>query len=552
MTTQGADRADADVRADLPDGHTVRDAVFHLMRHFGMTTIFANPGSTEIQFLTGLPDDLGFRLALHEGSVVGMATGWATATGRPAFVNLHTTAGLANAAGALATARTNRAPLVVVVGQQDRRHLAHDPFLAGRLDGLVGEYPVWTGHPARAQDVPAAIARAHHEALTALGPAIVVVPMDDWLRPAETHRGAAPLDLRRGRAVPGPEAGELAALVDGARHPAIVVGAAADDAESWAAVTELAERTGAPVWQEPFGARAGFPQDHPAFAGHLPPGRSGVRAALEGHDLLLVLGAPVLRQYPWEPGDLVPEGTRVAQVTPYADETHHSIADLALVADVALTCRALTGRIAARPARTSPARPPREALPLPAPGEPLRPGHVFDLLAAGLPADTILVEESPSSRPELHRRVPARAPLGFVSAAAGGLGFGLPAAVGLKLGAPERPVAAVLGDGSSLYGIQGLWSAAHYGVGVLFVVLSNGGYAIMDRLAERSGQGKQPWPAFEEVRISTLASGFGCPALRVTTYGELKDALDEVLPDLARRGTPLVLDVRVAADPAYA
>src|SRR3989440_7428718 len=137
-----------------------------------MTTVFANPGSTEVSLLTDLPDDLEFVLGLHEGSVVGLATGHTLATGRPTLVNLHTTAGLGNAVGALATARVNRAPLVVVVGQQDRRHLAQDPFLAGRLKHLAGDYPVWVDEPARAQDVPGAIDRAWHEAQTHRGPAI--------------------------------------------------------------------------------------------------------------------------------------------------------------------------------------------------------------------------------------------------------------------------------------------------------------------------------------------------------------------------------------------
>src|SRR5215218_9368369 len=166
----------------------VRDAAFEVMRERGLTTVFANPGSTEVPFLGALPDDLRFVLALHEGSVVGIATGWAIGRGVPAFVLLHTTAGLGNAVGALATARVNRAPLVVLVGQQDRRHLAFEPFLAGRLEGLAGEYPVWVDRPVRAQDVPGAILRASHEAETQRGPALVIVPMDDWGAPAEEER----------------------------------------------------------------------------------------------------------------------------------------------------------------------------------------------------------------------------------------------------------------------------------------------------------------------------------------------------------------------------
>src|SRR3954449_7030683 len=163
---------------------TVRDATYEVLRRLELTTIFSNPGSTEVPFLAGLPDDLRFVLALHEGSVVGMAAGHALGRGAPALVLLHSTPGLGNAVAALATARLNRAPLVVVVGQQDRRHLALDPFLAGKLAGLAGEYPVWSDQPARAQDVPGAIVRASHEAATGRGPAIMIVPMDDWLAPA--------------------------------------------------------------------------------------------------------------------------------------------------------------------------------------------------------------------------------------------------------------------------------------------------------------------------------------------------------------------------------
>src|ERR1044072_900923 len=154
---------------------TGRDAGIETFRPRGLTRMSATPGSTEVPLLIDLPSDFEFVLGLHEGTVVGMATGWALGRGEPALVLLHTTAGLGNAVGALATARVNRAPLVVLVGQQDRRHLAHEPFLAGRPEGLAGEYPVWVEQPVRAQDVPGAIGRAAHEATTHRGPAIVIV-----------------------------------------------------------------------------------------------------------------------------------------------------------------------------------------------------------------------------------------------------------------------------------------------------------------------------------------------------------------------------------------
>ncbi|MDT7580509.1 MAG: benzoylformate decarboxylase [Pseudonocardiales bacterium] len=530
---------------------TVRDATFDVFRRFGLTTIFANPGSTEIAFLTGLPDDLRFVLALHEGSVVGIATGYATATGRPALVNLHTTAGLGNAVGALATARTNRVPLVVIVGQQDRRHLVYRPFLAGDLAGLAGDYPVWVNQPARAQDVPSAVARAWHEANDARGPALVIVPSDDWAELADDAPLAAPAQLRRGTAADPAVLDELTDLLRAAEAPALVVGADADDPATWTALVALAERLGAPVWQEPFGARAGFPQDHPLFAGHLPASRARLREALAGHDLVLTVGAPVFRQYPYEQGAFVNAGTTVVLVTDDPEDAHHSPVQLAVVAGPAAVCAALAERVPARSGSAPvPARP--TPPPAPIPGEPLRAPHVMVALADRLPAETVVVEETPSSRPDLHRLLPARAPLGFLSAAMGGLGFALPAAVGVRMAEPHRPVVAVVGDGSSLYGIQALWSAAHYGCGVLFVVLANGRYAVMDRLAEQHGAGKAPWPAFEEVSISRLAEGLGCPATRVETHDELLKVLDDVVPTLGERTEPLVLEVSVVPETTFA
>jgi benzoylformate decarboxylase len=526
----------------------VRDAAFDVIRERGLTTVFANPGSTEVPFLGALPDDVRFVLGLHEGSVVGMATGWAIGRGEPAFVLLHTTAGLGNAVGALATARVNRAPLVVLVGQQDRRHLAQEPFLAGRLRGLAGEYPVWVDQPVRAQDVPGALARAWHEARTGRGPALVIVPMDDWLAPAgEDHLTAAPARTLQARAADPKAVAELAGLVEAARSPALVVGAGADAPDAWDGLVAVAERLACPVWQECFGARAGFPQDHPLFAGHLPAGRERLRSTLAGHDLLVVVGAPVFRQYAYEPGALLADGTRVALVTDDPAEAHRGPVDLALLATPADVCEALLRDLPARSA-TAPPRPWRPAPPdPPAAGQPLRAGHVFAALAERLSAEAILVEEVPSARPELIARVPARRPLGFLAAAMGGLGFGLSASIGVRMAVPSRPVVAVVGDGSSLYSIQSLWSAARYRVGTLFVILANGGYAVMDRLADAQGEGA-PWPAFEAIEIAGMARALGCPAKRVEGHDDLLRTLDEVMPSLADRDEPLMLEVVVAPD----
>jgi benzoylformate decarboxylase len=520
------------------------------MRRFGMTTIFGNPGSTEIPFLTDLPSDIDFILGLHEGGVVGIATGYALARGEPSFVNLHTAPGLGNAINAIANARDCRVPLVIVVGQQDRRQLAFEPFLTGRrLERLAGDYPVWTNLPVRAQDVPGSIARAYHEAIAGGGPTLVVVPMGDWLEPMDELAAGAPHVVRRPRTVSADDVAALADLVGAAAAPALVVGMGAGSTDAWDAVTTLAERLGTPVFQEAFSRRAGFPQDHPLFAGPLPWRRRQMREALAPHDLVIALGTSAFRMYILEePEPFVAPETKLAVVTEDSAEAHRSPCDIALVAPVAEACRALLDALPVRQGGLAPAAPPARPRPPapdpPRPGEPLRPGHVFAALAERLPADVVLMEETPSSQPELYERIPARAPLGLVAGGNGGLGFGVAGTIGLRMGLPARPVVAVVGDGSALYAIQALWSAAQYGVGVLIVVMGNGRYAVMDGLARARGAAG-PWPAFEGVDVAGVVRSLGCPAVKVSAYDELTAILDEVVPSLGERAEPLVLDVTV-------
>lgn len=523
---------------------TVRDAVFQVLQQHGVDRIFANPGSTEVDLLTDLPEGIDFVLALHEGSVLGMATGHAIAAGAPALALLHTTAGYGNAVGGLATARANRAPVVLLVGQQDRRHLAANPFLVGELSKLAGDYPVAVEEPVRAGDVPGAISRALHAATVHRGPAVVIVPMNDWHDTADEVRSPAARRLQVSVAVDPTMVAEIAGIVDGADNPALVLGPLADDIDTWAATAELAARLDCPVWQAAYSYRMGFDQTSPLFAGHLPPARTQLRAALQEHDVVLVLGAHAFRQYLFDDGDFVGAETRVVVVTDDVDEAIGSDADLALLAPVAPVAAALAAQITAR----APAE--RRAKSVPAPlepvaGEPITPAQVFQAFAERLPAESTYFEESPSNRRDLLAQLPVRAPFGFLTAAMGGLGFAVPGSVGVKMARPERPVVAIVGDGASLYNLQALWSAQKYGVGVLFVVMSNGGYRVMDRLAHNAGS-TPPWPGFEEISLSTLAAGFGCPARRVESLDELLATLDEVVPTLGERTEPLLLDIAVS------
>jgi benzoylformate decarboxylase len=267
----------------------------------------------------------------------------------------------------------------------------------------------------------------------------------------------------------------------------------------------------------------------------------------------VVVGAPLLRQYGYEPGPLLEPGTLAAVISDDPEEVRRSPVDVGLVADLPRAVRSIAERVEPREAAADDRRAAAGAV-RGAPGADDRraPGaddratrltarEVLVALGERVAPETIVVEEAPSSRDDLLHALPARRPLGFLSAAMGGLGFAVPAAAGLRLADPTRPVVAVVGDGSALYGIHGLWSAARYGAGALYVVLSNGRYAIMDRLAGDRG----PWPGFEEVDPAGLARSLGCPSQRIETAAELTAALDEIVPGLADRTEPLVLDVRV-------
>ena len=318
----------------------------------------------------------------------------------------------------------------------------------------------------------------------------------------------------------------LADLVAEAQAPAIVAGAGADSAGGWAALRALAERLACPVFQEPFGGAAGFPQDHPLFAGHLPARRARLREMLAPYDVVLVVGTGALRQYPFDAGPLVRAGTRMAVVTQDPEEAHRSPVELAVLGDPAAICAALAAAVDARDRRLRRRRcaaPSRRRRPRRA--SRCAPGMCSPRWPSACRATRSSSRRRPRAAPSCTHASPRTEPLGFVSAM-GMLGFALPAAIGLRMARPDRPVLAVVGDGSSLYQIQALWSAARYRAGVLFIVLANGGYAIMDRLAERNGS-PGPWPAIDAVDIGAIARAFGlrrrahrgaCGAARAPRY----------------------------------
>ncbi len=525
---------------------SVRGATIDLLRDRGMTTIFGNPGSTELGLLADLPQDFSYVMALHESVAVAMADGYAQATGRPAFVNLHSACGVGNAMGAVVNAFHNRAPLVITGGNQDRRHLALEPYLFARAVELMAPYVKRSEQPARAQDVPAAIARAWALAQTRpYGPVFVSVPADDWNEAADGGWTARPRGEMHGAASPGREAlDELAARLAAEDEVAIVVGGGVDRDGAWAEVTRLAELLDAPVWAAPQSPRLGFPEDHPLYRGHLAPGYATAAGQLAGAGLAIVIGAPVFSFLPYEPGERVMPD--IVHLTDDPDEAARAPSRLSLVGDVRAIAAALVGRLQERPRVRGAAARGRGAAPrvrpaAPEPREPISPAFLMATLAGAMPADAVLVEEAPSHRNDLRRHLWITRPESFFASASGGLGFAMPAAVGIALARPDRPVVCLVGDGSALFAPQALWSAAQLRVPVTFVVSDNARYAILESVAAFGGMTGVPSLELPGVDLVAMAKSYGCPATRVDDPGKLADAIETAIT----RGGPMLIDVAV-------
>jgi benzoylformate decarboxylase len=507
---------------------TVRDAVFELMRARGMTTVFGNPGSTELPFLADYPEDFRYVLGLQEAVAVGIADGFAQASGRPALVNLHTAPGVGNGMGAIFNAQANKSPLVVTAGQQARSLMTLQANLTNR-DAVRMPHPLvkWSYEPPRAEDVPHALARATHAAsLPPRGPVFVSIPMDDW--GAEVDEDAVRHQTSRsvvGRAAPDPEAVErLAARLAEAARPALVAGPDVDASGGWDACVALAEQQRLPVWATPApgGGRIGFPENHPLFRGILPPAVGPLAATLAEYDLVIVAGSSVFPYYPNIPGPLLAEGTELVAITSDPDEAARAPMGDAIVADVALSLEALLARLE-EPERSAPE--PRPAAEAPERSNPMSASAAVAALAEVFPDDGIVVLEAPSSTLAVRNQLRLSRPGSYYFGAGGGLGFGLAAAIGVQLAQPSRRVVCVVGEGSAQYAIQGLWTAAAYRVPLTFLVLRNDEYSILKWFAELESVTGAPGLDLPALDCAALAGAYGVGSRRVEGREELVDAL---------------------------
>jgi benzoylformate decarboxylase len=536
----------------------------------GVEYVFGNPGTTESPILDGLLDypQLRYILALHEGVALGAAHYYAQASGRTGVVSLHVAPGLGNALGMLYDARKAGSPLVVTAGQQDTRMRLRDPVLGHDLVAMAAPLTKWSVQVERADELALALRRAikvAHDPPS--GPVFVALPID--VLEQETEETAATPGTLYRSAEPDPQGvAAAAAILVGSLRPAIVAGDDVTRAGAQEDLVALAEMTGAAVWLEGLRQHVGFPTGHPCCRGGLGFDAAAIRRALDGADVVLLVGGPFFEEVWFAAGSPFAPGTTLIQIEESPERLGHNFPpDAGLLASPRAGLRALRAALErdASPAFREAAARRNEALRTLKEQEALaqrqRAGKRWDRepmaiprlmaeLRQALPRDAIVVDESITASIDLARTLSFARPGDYFGARGGGIGQALPGALGVKLAHPGRPVVAVSGDGSALYSIQALWTAAHHDIAVVFVILDNREYRIlkhnMDAYRQRFGvKPDRPYPHMDlakpEPGFVDLARGLGVAAARVTRADEVGPALQAALA----AGRPYLLDVIV-------
>jgi len=544
-----------------------RDVLLDVLRSEGVTHLFGNPGSTELPLMDALAgaEDLHYVLALQEATAVAMADGYAQVTGRPAFLNLHSSAGLGNAMGNLTNARANGAPLVVTAGQQDERHLAADPLLSGDLVGLARPVSKWAHEVRTPEELGLIVRRAFLDAMAPpQGPVFVSIRMDHLDREV---RAPAPVRSTVDHAAVAGGLDTLAELLTtpGPGRVALVVGDEVARAGAVASVVSLAERLGAPVHGSPLYGSSVFPPAHPLWRGMLAPTATEMRATLATYERILVLGGQAFMAYPHSEGSPVPEGTDLLHLSDHAAPVGraHPVR-FASIGDLAVSVEALVPLVRERMAadaaadllagasverRADIAR--RESQAEDRYGRaPMHPMAAAHALLRSVPADTAVVDEAVTTGVYVRGFHHATTPLRYFFCRGGGLGWGMPAALGVSLGLGREPVMCVVGDGSAMYSPQALWTAAHERLPVVFAVVDNGQYLILKNYLRTRGDTSAQTERFVGMDLShpsvdflALAAAMGVPATTIDATSDIGEAVRSALAG----GGPHLLHIPIRA-----
>ena len=528
---------------------TGRSAFLALLRDEGITHLFGNPGTTELPIMHALKDhpELTYVMAMQESLVVAIADGFSRASGRLVACNVHVAPGLGNAMGSLFNAGFTGTPMILTAGQQEQGHGLMEPVLYGPLVQMAEPLVKWAVEVTRLEDLPRIVRRAAKIATTPpTGPVFISLPGDILNAEAGIELGRSTrVDTR---VKPSDEALQtLAARILKAQNPVIVTGDEIVKSDALQEAADLAAALGCPAYQcsTPYGAH--FLSESPCFMGALTRLQKQVRETLAPYDLMIVLGADPLRMSVYSEVDPLPEGLAIVQIGLVEwDLAKNYGAEIALLADVKETLRVLVPALKAQGGAALETRA-KQGIAALAPKNwtarrkavveqiskardrsPIDPDWLSLQVVEAMPDNAILVDEGLTSSRQMLALRPHRDRYGYHALASGGIGWGLPASVGVSLANPQRPVVCYSGDGSAMYSIQSLWTAAHHKLPLTFVIVNNGGYRIIkQRLLAFHGDDHFVGMDFVDppVDFTGLAKSFGLEAVRVTDPGQLKPAL---------------------------
>ena len=538
-----------------------RDILLDILRDEGVTHIFGNPGSTEMPLMDALVDapDLTYVLGLQEATAVGMADGWALATGKVGFVNLHAMGGLGNAMGVLVAAKASETPLVVTAGQQDTRHLMSEPWLSGDLVALAEPVVKWAKEVRRGEEVGAALRRAFAIARTPpTGPVFLSLPMDvlDAEAPDATPPASAAPKLG-----PSPDAAALAERLAGLDPDKVVI-LLGDDLPAGASdgLVALAESAGFPVWGAQLTSRVAFPSSHPCWAGVMKPDFAWMRELFADKQAIVMVGGRAFVAYPYREERPIPDGVAFYHVADSAGAFgREHPAELALLGDINQTLLAVAERVATRvnhtavarrlEARATHKRAAEAALRAEILAEretPLSADAAVLAALDALPEDALIANDSAATFGRVQSLLTTR-PGRYFFARGGVLGCNMPAAVGAAL-ASRGWVASFVGDGGAMYSPQALWSAARHKVDVLFFVFNNQRYGVLQNVARGLGYANAVAGRFVGMDITEPAIDFAALSTSMGVLHERAIDREGVLAAVARavaRGGPSVIEVTI-------
>ncbi|WP_066361390.1 benzoylformate decarboxylase [Herbidospora mongoliensis] len=499
----------------------VREAFYAVLRHHGVKAVFGNPGSNELSFLTGLPADIPYYLALQEGAAIAMADGFAQASGTTGFLNLHAASGTGNAMGCLTNTASCHTPMVVLAGQQARRYVPIEAMLTNAdPTKLTDPLVKWAGEPLRPEDGPALLSRALLLAQSSpRGVVYLSIPLDDWSEPADE----AALTHLLARTVEGaPIVKDLKEVIEALNHaetPALILGPGADTEEGFEAAVALADKIGLAVWTAPSAPRAPFPTRHPSYQGVLPSAVGAVADKLMGHDVVLCVGTPVFRYHAPSQADFLPSGVRLYAITDDPGEAARAPMGRFLLGDPTDALVRLVDTVE----RSDRPLPKSHFLPE---AEPFTAEAILDAVDHGKPANAMIAFEWTSADP-LRDRLTITRPKSLFYPAAGGLGWGLPAAIGLSLGRPDRPVIALIGDGAMHYTPSALWTAARHHVPVTFVICANRRYRALEQFADLLEVPRGDYLDIGGIDPLAIAQGYGLQTHHAETLKDLTEFVHE-------------------------